>query len=357
MTEYLETYKNPVIVMEKIHGSNVQFTASWNGTNWDWLIGSRKRWVSKDEKFNNVQKIHASILHNLTELCDELRNDKEDMVIRFYGEVFGGKYGGESATHAIKTQGEVNYGPDNDVAFFDIIRNGKTVPIVRAIDSLEKHSLNVTPVIFRGNFANFVKSFNVNEFESRVSQMFYGLPHLKSPKGTEGVVIRTMCEDKADEDELIVLKWKQDWALENGRVGHKTPTPIADDNEAINACLAMLNQNRFESYASKMVPADLTDPRKIGSHVKAVIQDTMDDVNKEFTNEEYPELDRKLINKKLSQMAFPMFKKFLKTLELQSMTPEMRIKNLSVEGNNLSAEATILSQRLIKLQQRLAILG
>ena len=353
---YLDIYKNPVIVTEKIHGSNVQFTASWNGTTWVWHIGSRKRWVAENEKFNNVQKIHTNLLTNLTDLCDELRNDKEDITIRLYGEVFGGKYGGETAPNAFKTQNEVNYGRDNDVAFFDIVINGDTMPIVEAFNLLNKHGLRTAPVIYQGDFANFVKSFNVNEFESVVSHRFYGLPHLKSPRGTEGVVIRTMNEKDAQEDELIILKWKQDWALENGRVGHKTPTPVADDSEAVEACLAMLNQNRFESYASKMVMTDLFDPRKIGSHVKSIIQDTMEDVNKEFTNEEYPELNRRMIQKKISQRAFPMFKDFLNYLEKQNMTPEMRMKNLIVEGDKLAAEANILNQRLQTLQKRLAVL-
>ena len=203
---YLDIYKNPVIVTEKIHGSNVQFTASWNGTTWVWHIGSRKRWVAENEKFNNVQKIHTNLLTNLTNLCDELRNDKEDITIRLYGEVFGGKYGGETAPNAFKTQSEVNYGRDNDVAFFDIVINGDTMPIVEAFNLLNKHGLRTAPVIYQGSFANFVKSFNVNEFESVVSHRFYGLSHLKSPRGTEGVVIRTMNEKDAEEDELIILK-------------------------------------------------------------------------------------------------------------------------------------------------------
>ena len=55
MSKLLETYTHDVIVMEKIHGSNIQYTFTWNGTTWDYQIGSRKRWVSNDEKFNNVK--------------------------------------------------------------------------------------------------------------------------------------------------------------------------------------------------------------------------------------------------------------------------------------------------------------
>ena len=224
-----------MIVTEKIHGSNVQFTASWDGTTWVWHIGSRKE-VAENEKFNNVQKIHTNMLTNLTTLCNELRNDKEDITIRLYGEVFGGKYGGETAPNAFKTQSEVNCGHDNDVAFFDIVINGDTMPIVEAFNLLNKHGLRTAPVIYQGDFANFVKSFNVNEFESVVSHRFLGLPHLKSPRGTEGVVIRTMNEKDANEDELIILEVEAGLALENGRVGHKTPTPVADDSEAVEAC-------------------------------------------------------------------------------------------------------------------------
>ena len=357
MSKLLGTYSHDVIVMEKIHGSNIQYTFTWNGTTWDYQIGSRKRWVSNDEKFNNVQKIFKELLPNLIALCDELRNDEEDVVIRFYGEVFGGKYGGETAPGAIVTQREVNYCSHNDVAFFDIVRNGSTMPIVQAIDMLENHDLKVTPVIYRGNFANFAKSFNVNEFKSVVSQRFYGLPYLDTPKGTEGVIVRTMHEDVAEGDELLVMKWKQDWAVENRRVNQRTPAPVNNQGDIINAAIDMINQNRIESYVSKHIQADLTNPCMMALHVKTIVADTMDDVNKEFPNAEYPELNRRLINKKISQIAFPMFKEYLRNLEMASMTPEMRIRNLDIEGNKLSAEAYTLSQRLEKIQTRLAILG
>ena len=149
ISEVIKKYPNNVIVMEKIHGSNIQYSFTWNGTTWDYQIGSRKRWVGNDEKFNNVQKILKELLPNLIALCDELRNDEEDIVIRFYGEVFGGKYGSETTPGAIATQREVNYCPHNDVAFFDIVRNGTTMPIVQAIGMLENHSLKVAPVIYQ----------------------------------------------------------------------------------------------------------------------------------------------------------------------------------------------------------------
>ena len=35
--QILEIYTHYVIVMEKIHGSNIQFTFTWIGTTWDYL--------------------------------------------------------------------------------------------------------------------------------------------------------------------------------------------------------------------------------------------------------------------------------------------------------------------------------
>ena len=357
MSELLETYTHDVIVMEKIHGSNIQYTFTWNGTAWNYQIGSRKRWVSDYEKFNNVQKILQNLLPNLIALCDKLRNDQDNVVIRFYGEVFGGKYGSETKPGSIITQPEVNYCPHNDVAFFDIVRNGTTMPIVQAINMLEKHSLKIAPVIYRGNFANFASSFNVNEFKSVVPLRFYGIPYLDTQKGTEGVIVRTMHEDLVEGNELLVMKWKQDWAVENRRVTQRSPVPVNNHDELINEALCMINQNRLESYASKHVRADLTNPRMLTVHVKAIITDTMKDVNEEFPNAEYPDLNRRLISKKISQIAFPMFKDYLRNQEMASMTPEMRIRNLDIEGNKLSAEAYTLSQRLEKLHTRMAILA
>jgi len=353
ISDYLITYSSAVVVQEKIHGSNFQITGTWIDGKWFFQIGSRKRWVTADEKFNNIHNLFARDRTKIISLFDEIREGTNDITIRLYGEIYGGKYGGEKALNAIATQNEVNYCPDNDIAFFDLVVNDKTMPILRTIDLVEKHGIRMVPLIFKGNLFDFVKDFNVNSFESVVSQKFYGLPFLNTPKATEGVTVRTTNPD-AEGDEAIVLKWKQDWAVENRRVNQSNPSPITDDKALERESIAMLNPNRIDSYASKISVDELTNPRFIGKHVKEIIADTMVDILKEFPNAEYPELDRKLINKKLSQIAFPMFKKFLM---IQSMTPEMRIKNLSVEGNNLAAEASILSQRLAALHERVAILG
>ena len=109
-----------------------------------------------------------------------------------------------------------------------------------------------------------------------------------------------MHEDMAEGDELLVMKWKQDWAVENRRVNQRSPAPVNNHGDIINAAIDMINQNRIESYASKNVQADLTNPRMLTFHVKALVTDTMKDVNEEFPNAEYPELNRRLINKKIS---------------------------------------------------------
>ena len=65
-------------------------------------------------------------------------------VIRLYGEVYGGQYGGDNANGAVKTQREPNYCPFNDFAFFDIYVDEIKMPVLEMIERTEiGHSMNL----------------------------------------------------------------------------------------------------------------------------------------------------------------------------------------------------------------------
>ena len=68
--KYLEIYGN-VIVMEKIHGSNIQIMGHFVDGTWTILLGSRRKWISMREKFNNFQSLFAKHESNIISLFDE----------------------------------------------------------------------------------------------------------------------------------------------------------------------------------------------------------------------------------------------------------------------------------------------
>jgi hypothetical protein len=352
---YLEIYGN-VIVMEKIHGSNIQIMGHFVEGMWTILLGSRRKWISMKEKFNNFQSLFAKHESNIIALFDEATSSlesKENVVVRLYGEIYGGKYGRKSDSNAIKTQNEPNYCLGNDFAFFDMIVDGNAMYIEDMITLINKHELKVPPIIYRGNIANFLSSFDVNKFNSRVSKNYYGLDFIDTEKSTEGVTFRTLNKNPS-EDESIIMKYKQTWALENGRVTGKSPKIDPNQISKVEVeCLEMLNENRIISYNSKNTIDDMTNTRLIGQHIRNIIDDTLKDIDEEFPYIEYPNLNRKGLNKILSKKAFPLFKKFVNQLNARELSPEERIDSLLVENNKLMAEANILNQRVNTLNERL----
>ena len=356
--EYLMTYLFNIIVMEKIHGSNVSIVGTRKDGKFTYQLGSRKRWVSEDENFNNFQALFKEHFQQIEDLFTEIAGDRTDCVIRLYGEVYGGQYGPDKVKGAFRTQSEPNYCAKNDFAFFDIAIDGDYMPILEMIEVTLKHGLKVPPVIFQGSMAEFLKEFkDVENFQSRVSEEFYGLENIDvSGKGAEGVTIRTI-NPNPGEDEGTILKWKKAWATENRRVNQMNPEKIDTNNKYENAILDMVNRMRIVSYASKIPEDELSNPRFISRHIGEMVEDTMKDAMEEFPPHENPQMKVKPIKRKVTQKLFPMFKDFLKDQERKNMTPEMRMQNLIVEGDKIAAEANILNMRLQKLHQRLAILG
>ena len=247
--KYLQIY-NQVIVQEKLDGSNIQIMGQYVSGNWNFLLGSRRKWISIKDKFNNFQSLFAYNCDNIIAMFNEAISNlpkKENVIVRLYGEIFGGKYGDKSDPGAFKTQKGPNYGSGNDFAFFDMIVDSKPIYVETLLTLLNTHNLKAPPIIYRGGLANFLSSFDVDKFQSRVSKTYYNLDFIDTPKATEGVIIRTL-NPFAEGDESLVMKYKQSWALENGRLRHKqTSSPTNDESkgDVINACLAMMNTKSY----------------------------------------------------------------------------------------------------------------
>ena len=353
VADYLLTYLFNIIVMEKIHGSNVSIVGTRKDGNFTFQLGSRKRWVGEDENFNNLQALFWDNFHAIKELFAEIAGSKTDCVIRLYGEVYGGQYGTDKVKGAFRTQSEPNYCAKNDFAFFDIAIDGDYLPVLEMIGLVQKHGLKVPPVIFQGPMAEFLKDFkNVEDFQSRVSEEFYGLKNIDvSGKGAEGVTIRTV-NPNPGEEEGTILKWKKAWATENRRVYQMNPEKIDTNDKYEKAILDMVNHMRIVSYASKIPEDELSNPRFISRHIGEMVEDTMKDAMEEFPPHENPEMKVKPIKRKVTQMLFPMFKEYLRTTANKHLTPTERIEILDKEHIALVAEIEMLKVRLQGVQKR-----
>ena len=173
INQYIETYKNDIIVQEKIHGSNILILGYLLEGKWEFKLGSRKRWISIDDKFNNFQKIFEENRCNFTDLCAHITNKNNliNPVIRIYGEIFGGKYGQESTHGSFKTQSEPNYCAFNDFAFFDIFfkeyesEGFNHMNILDSINLFDLFNIKFAPIVFKGKLSLFLGNFDVNTFK------------------------------------------------------------------------------------------------------------------------------------------------------------------------------------------------
>ena len=351
--QYLLTYLFNIIVMEKIHGSNVSIVGIRKDGNFTYQLGSRKRWVGEDENFNNLQALFWDNFRAIRELFTEIAGSKTDCVIRLYGEVYGGQYGTDKVNGAFRTQSEPNYCAKNDFAFFDIAIDGDYMPVLEMIEITRRHGLKVPPVIFQGSLAEFLKDFkDVENFQSRVSEEFYGLKNIDvSGKGAEGVTIRTI-NPNPGEEEGTILKWKKAWATENRRVNQMNPEKINTNDKYEKAILDMVNHMRIVSYASKVTEDELSNPRFISRHIGEMVEDTMKDAMEEFPPHENPEMKIKPIKRKVTQKLFPMFKEYLRTTANKHLPPAERIEILDREQTELVAEIEMLKVRLAAVQKR-----
>jgi hypothetical protein len=362
--KYLNIYNEDVVVQEKIHGSNIVIYGRRIGGSWFFKLGSRKKWITEDDKFNNFQTLFKNNEVNIRDMFTYLveKNEFNNAEVRIYGEIFGGKYGQESAPNAMKTQKEPNYCPNNDFAFFDIFirdldnSNSESIkiPIMDSIATFEKFNIKFAPIVFKGKLNIFLSIFDINKFTSIVSMVFYNLDYIESERGTEGVTIRSVNPQSPDEE--IVLKYKQPWAVENRRVFEKKPKIVNNVSDIEELCLDMMNNNRIDSYNSKNTIDDMTNPRLIGSHMREIIDDTIKDIKIEFPSDKYPDLNLKKISGLLSKRGFPILKEYIKNLENASMPPEVRIQRLIQEQDNIVANVNILSNRLQKAIQKLKTL-
>lgn len=308
--DYCEIFVSDIIVQEKIHGSNICIVGNLKDGKLTWNMGSRKRWIKADENFNNFQILFKKHIEQFINIFTELSIGKKECTIRIYGEIFGGQYGSNKEHKSFMTQKEPNYCANNDFAFFDIYVDENKLPILKTIEVIQKNCLKVPPVIYKGPIKIFFEKFNVNEFESVVSNEFYKNPYIKSIKGTEGVTIRTT-NPLAIDEETTIIKWKQDWALENGRVTLNSPPKVDSNIEIEKICLDMVNENRITSFASKITREELINPKLISNNVKEIVEDTMKDVEIEFPPHLNPTIKFKNIKKKIIGKVYPMFKSYI----------------------------------------------
>lgn len=352
--KYLKIYNRHILVQEKIHGSNVCIVIYKEKGELNFKLGSRNRFLEPDEKFHNFQSIFEQYKQQIIDLSNNLYDkNNTNKIIRLFGEIYGGKYGDTKDNKALKVQKEPNYYHKNDIAFFDIIIDGEKLPIMESNELFKQYDLKFAPVIYKGELEEFLKTFNINSFNSVISKQFYNLPFLNTPKATEGVTIRTINSNPSYK-EKIILKYKKDWALECGKKINNN-MGRNDKNSKYDKYYKLINENRFNSYKSKNTIDDITNKKLLGFHIKEIVNDIIIDIKKTISYQDYIDTDINInnIKKILSKRMFPMFKKYINELVEDDLTIGEKIVNMEKNNSVIEMEINSIRNRLKIISERI----
>lgn len=263
--EYYEDPESPshvdpstiFIALEKIHGTNFSFISDGK------TVTSAKRGSSLGTTgtFMNSGYIVQMYKDDVAQLFPELIKKYPTMKsFQLYGELFGGKYNGETEKGSKSIQKGVNYCPRNDFMAYDlriitdhnIVKeedntNNFFLDFSEIDDIIKRLSLKIklVPFITRGTFSEMIALNPV--FETRVSSV-YGLEPLPN-NFAEGYVIKAEDEHK---NPRIMFKHKNPSYLEvavKEKVSHEKT--VSYQGLCLEEMKRYITDNRFDNVYSK----------------------------------------------------------------------------------------------------------
>jgi RNA ligase (TIGR02306 family) len=182
----------PVVVSEKCHGTNTRVALLKVDDEWGFYAGSHHR---ARREFDNVGRLSAywkpledaSVLHLLTELCDEQNN------VIVFGELFGAGVQ------------DLDYGqPQGDPGFrvFDISVNGRYLDWAEMIPVCLGCGVRTVPILYSGPF----DPERVEEWTNGPTLICPPEQITHSFKGREGCVIKPTTEQWDNRLGRVILK-------------------------------------------------------------------------------------------------------------------------------------------------------
>lgn len=335
-----------VVLLEKLHGTNFSMIYDQDGQ----LLGMAKRTaiLHEGEKFFNVQKMDDVLKRKLSVATIKLMETHQGKV-RFYGEYYGGSYNKTTSPNSVKIQQGMDYSPDNGFAVFDILiqlsDGTNTFLSWDAVKQItDRYEIPHVPEVARGIWSDLKESFDLEGMTSKVPYELHGLNAVENPE-SEGVIVRTVTPGYGER-----YKWKKSKYCETPKDQRRNKGN--SQKMIINTVSEWMNQNRFDAYKSKVGPDAFRDRSYIGDHVKALVTDVMEDVNRDYHDMNVSV--KKSLWKPLSKKANAFIHNFRKTLDenptsVQVSTPEPEVPRL--DTSTMSNDERI--ERLNKQQEYL----
>jgi len=219
--EYLKLkgFSHPSIkwcVTEKIHGSNFAFYMDLD----ELKTAKRNSFIKDGENFFQYLRMKESNGYKIRDLWNQLVKEGYELeTLTVYGELFGGFYPHpdvERLPNIQKIQKGVWY--NNDIGFycFDILVNGKFLPMTEVCRLCEEVNIFYARILFTGTFEECME--HSDQFQTKIPE-WLGLP-LMDPderhvvvrqvfKGVEEVIVGTNEDGSIEYDEVIIYEDKE----------------------------------------------------------------------------------------------------------------------------------------------------
>ena len=305
------------IATEKIHGCNVSVTLVNNMV----VFGRRTAYLG-DEGFYQMKEIkerYTLSFHEFDKFVRERLQLSEKVVIRLYGEHFGGYYPGATVKSKPIQKG-VCYTPGYELFIFDMAFDNEyhnyddVCALIGLFNVVRKHRMQgprahirYVPVIHRGSLDKLLKlDTNV---ESEIYKLCYEPPTMKSkffvsdqdelvplhppavkPNNIEGYVLKPVHPKRLDNagpfrGKRAIIKLKSPKFLESSHSKEpRSNTPLsADDLKVVESwkdrAKSYINENRLNNVLSKLTDKDRENSAKV---IGLLTSDAFADIKKDM---------------------------------------------------------------------------
>jgi len=260
ISQFPEIENEKFSIREKVDGANVQFYFEKNK---EMRVGKRSSYLNKEDSFFDIWNVitkNEKVLSRFQDFVNE-----SDFTLRVYGEIFGPTI-----------NGRVDYGPEQNILFFDIERDGQIVcqqkfeEIMKLLDVEDK----MVPLLCYVD--GIQEAINVScDFDSQV------LCNHNNP--AEGIVIKPYTKEFVLGNGSRFLLKKKSEKFKEKESTDKAPKVEADlPGNVVTLMLefrSYINKNRVLSVFSKY--GEIESPKEIGKYIQLVIDDAKEDFLKD----------------------------------------------------------------------------
>jgi len=261
------------VIQEKIHGSNVSFR--FTSADSPMTVHSRNQQIGEHDKFFGIQALLPKYKIVEERIRDYLRKNETIKSFYVFGEYFGSNI-----------QLGIDYGAEKKILFFDIYMNEELVDYV-TFERLQKEvgieDYCVKPLAIVDNFEEALKfdiAFNTNYSDKTSDNLCEGIV-IKQYQRRDDIEVTISTDCLEDEDEfssgsLLMCKRKNIKFLETV-IEKKQKEPKKNAIEKPVAFISYINDNRIQSYISKIAHVDTFGEKQLDEIINDALKDYLID--------------------------------------------------------------------------------